>query len=247
MPLTIGYDIENLTDAKIKASYKGEVTTDHYGRRAPKHAHGTASLECQTSSTRTIMKAMMDLYDRIINPDLLIRRVTVVADHLVDEKRLWKKRDLSRWICLRILRLILLSSYLTDYSITTLHVFIQIFLIFCIFVFIFSSALGALAGIWTVGRTFSATMVMGQRAEMDAIAAVVLGGTSMSGGKGKISGTIIGVLIIGVLNNGMNLLGIDSSWQYVVQGVVILIAVYMDYIKNGGSIGFLNFLRKKNG
>lgn len=87
MPLTIGYDIENLTDAKIKASYKGEVTTDHYGRRAPKHAHGTASLECQTSSTRTIMKAMMDLYDRIINPDLLIRRVTVVADHLVDEKK----------------------------------------------------------------------------------------------------------------------------------------------------------------
>lgn len=114
-----------------------------------------------------------------------------------------------------------------------------------LFVFIFSSILASFAGIWTVGRTFSATMIMGQSAEMDAIAAVVLGGTSMSGGKGKISGTIIGVLIIGVLNNGMNLLGIDSSWQYIVQGVVILIAVYMDYIKNGGSIGFLSFLRKK--
>ncbi len=114
-----------------------------------------------------------------------------------------------------------------------------------LFVFIFSSLLAALAGIWTVGRTFSATMVMGQSAEMDAIAAVVLGGTSMSGGRGKISGTIIGVLIIGVLNNGMNLLGIDSSWQYIVQGVVILIAVYMDYIKNFGSVGFLKLLTKK--
>lgn len=114
-----------------------------------------------------------------------------------------------------------------------------------LFVFIFSSVLAALAGVWTVGRTFSATMVMGQSAEMDAIAAVVLGGTSMTGGKGKISGTVIGVLIIGILNNGMNLLNIDSSWQYIVQGVVILIAVYMDYIKNGGSVGFLKFLRKK--
>ena len=70
---------------------------------------------------------------------------------------------------------------------------------------------------------------------MDAIAAVVLGGTSMSGGKGSISGTVIGVIVIGILKNGMNLLGIDSSWQYVVQGIVILIAVYIDYIKSEGS------------
>ncbi|MGN0371382.1 MAG: ABC transporter permease [Enterocloster sp.] len=104
-----------------------------------------------------------------------------------------------------------------------------------LFVFIFSGFLASLAGILTVGRTFSATMVMGQSAEMDAIAAVVLGGTSMSGGKGSISGTVIGVIIIGVLNNGMNLLGIDSSWQYVVQGIVILIAVYIDFIKSGNS------------
>lgn len=104
-----------------------------------------------------------------------------------------------------------------------------------LFVFIFSGILASLAGILTVGRTFSATMVMGQSAEMDAIAAVVLGGTSMSGGKGSISGTVIGVIIIGVLNNGMNLLGIDSSWQYVVQGIVILIAVYIDFIKSGNS------------
>lgn len=85
MVLTIGYDIDNLTDAKIKNSYKGEVTTDHYGRKVPKHSHGTANLNRQTSSTQIIMDAVMNLYDRIINPNLLIRRVTVVANHLVDE------------------------------------------------------------------------------------------------------------------------------------------------------------------
>lgn len=103
------------------------------------------------------------------------------------------------------------------------------------FVFAFSGFLASLAGVLTVGRTFTATMIMGDGAEMDAIAAVVLGGTSMSGGKGSISGTVIGVIVIGILKNGMNLLGIDSSWQYVVQGIVILIAVYIDYIKSEGS------------
>ena len=103
------------------------------------------------------------------------------------------------------------------------------------FVFAFSGFLASLAGVLTVGRTFTATMIMGDSAEMDAIAAVVLGGTSMSGGKGSISGTVIGVIVIGILKNGMNLLGIDSSWQYVVQGIVILIAVYIDFIKSGGT------------
>ena len=83
--LTIGYDIDNLTNAKIRNSYKGEVTTDRYGRRVPKHAHGTVNLKRQTSSTWMIMDAVMDLYDHIINPELLIRRVTVVANHLIDE------------------------------------------------------------------------------------------------------------------------------------------------------------------
>lgn len=87
MILTIGYDIDNLTDAKIKNSYKGEVITDHYGRKIPKHAHGTANLNRPTSSTQIIIDAVMDLYDRIINPNLLIRRVTVVANHLVDESQ----------------------------------------------------------------------------------------------------------------------------------------------------------------
>jgi len=87
MVLTIGYDIDNLTDAKIRNSYKGDVTIDHYGRKVPKHAHGTANLNRQTSSTQIIIDAVMDLYDRIINPCLLIRRVTVAANHLVDESQ----------------------------------------------------------------------------------------------------------------------------------------------------------------
>ena len=66
---------------------------------------------------------------------------------------------------------------------------------------------------------------------METIAATVLGGTSMLGGQGAIGGTMIGVLIMGSLSNGMNLLGINSFWQYVVKGVVILFAVYIDVIK----------------
>ena len=77
-------------------------------------------------------------------------------------------------------------------------------------------------------------MTLGESAEMDAISAVVLGGTSMNGGRGTISGTVIGAIVIGVLKNGMNLLGIDSSWQFIVQGIVILIAVYLDYLKQKG-------------
>jgi DNA polymerase V len=85
MVLTIGYDIENLNDPAIRKKYHGEITTDHYGRKVPKHAHGTANLSVPTSSTRLIMDAVMELYDRIVNPALLVRRVTVVANHLVDE------------------------------------------------------------------------------------------------------------------------------------------------------------------
>lgn len=102
------------------------------------------------------------------------------------------------------------------------------------FVFIYCSLLASLAGILTVGRTFTATMTLGESAEMDAISAVVLGVTSMNGGRGTISGTVIGAIVIGVLKNGMNLLGIDSSWQFIVQGIVILIAVYLDYLKQKG-------------
>jgi len=83
--LTVGYDIENLTNPSIRAKYKGEVTTDGYGRQIPKHAHGTANLGRQTSSTKLIIDAVMELYDNIVNPDLLVRRINVTANRLVDE------------------------------------------------------------------------------------------------------------------------------------------------------------------
>lgn len=85
MVLTIGYDTQNLSNPKIQKKYHGKVMTDRYGRKVPEHAHGTANLKRPTSSARLIMDAVMELYDRIVNPLLLIRRVTVTANHLVDE------------------------------------------------------------------------------------------------------------------------------------------------------------------
>lgn len=85
MVLTVGYDIENLTDPARSKAYKGPVTIDHYGRRVPKHAHGTINLEKQTSSTKKIMEAVMELYDRIVDPALLVRRVNLTANKVVEE------------------------------------------------------------------------------------------------------------------------------------------------------------------
>ncbi|MDR2245183.1 MAG: ABC transporter permease, partial [Treponema sp.] len=93
------------------------------------------------------------------------------------------------------------------------------------FAYVFSGTMSGISGVVLASRMFSGQPTAGQSFEMDAIAAVVLGGTSMSGGVGKIGGTVIGALIIGVLNNGLNLLNINSFWQYIVKGVVILIAV----------------------
>lgn len=83
--LTVGYDIENLTDASRSRAYKGEVTTDHYGRKIPKHAHGTGNLGKYTSSTREILQAVSELYDRIVDPALLVRRMNIVANHVIRE------------------------------------------------------------------------------------------------------------------------------------------------------------------
>ena len=85
MVLTVGYDIENLTDPKRSGSYRGEVTKDRYGRNIPKHAHGTENLGCFTSSTRQILDAVLALYDRIIDEKLLIRRVYLTANHVMPE------------------------------------------------------------------------------------------------------------------------------------------------------------------
>lgn len=84
--LTVGYDIENLTNIDISRKYHGEITTDHYGRKVPKHAHGTGNLDGYTSSTKEIIKCAMELFDRIINGELLVRRINVVANHIIPEK-----------------------------------------------------------------------------------------------------------------------------------------------------------------
>ncbi|MDD4767078.1 MAG: DNA methylase [Desulfotomaculaceae bacterium] len=85
MVLTIGYDIENLTNPEISKSYHGAVMTDHYGRKIPKQAHGTANLSRQTSSTMLIMDAVMELFERITDKNLLVRRVNITANHVVEE------------------------------------------------------------------------------------------------------------------------------------------------------------------
>ena len=91
--LTIGYDIENLSNPNLKNQYKGEITIDRYGRKVPKHAHGTANLKKKTSSTRLITNAVMDLYDRIVDEHLLVRRITITANKLVDEKSVKQENE----------------------------------------------------------------------------------------------------------------------------------------------------------
>jgi len=84
--LTIGYDIDNLTKSEIRSKYNGEITTDPYGRKIPKHAHGTINLDHKTSSTITIMKNIIILYEKIVNPILLIRRINITACNVVSEE-----------------------------------------------------------------------------------------------------------------------------------------------------------------
>ncbi|MGY3746522.1 ABC transporter permease [Vagococcus salmoninarum] len=97
-----------------------------------------------------------------------------------------------------------------------------------ILIYTLSGFMASVAGIILTSRLNSAQPTAGQAYEMDAIAAVVLGGTSLSGGKGRIFGTLIGALIIGTINNGLNLLGVSSFYQQIVKGIVIIIAVLLD-------------------
>ena len=89
--LTIGYDIENLTNLDIRESYTGPITKDPYGREVPKHSHGTININHKTSSSKVIMEHMLELYERITNKNLLIRRITMVASNVVDENQANKK------------------------------------------------------------------------------------------------------------------------------------------------------------
>ena len=86
--LTVGYDVESLTRPEIREKYHGEITTNYYGKQVPKHAHGSFNFEKSTSSSRLIMEGAAELFDRHVNPDLLIRRLNLTTNHVVSEASL---------------------------------------------------------------------------------------------------------------------------------------------------------------
>lgn len=109
-----------------------------------------------------------------------------------------------------------------------------------IIVFTLSGLLSAFAGLVLCSRMYSGQPSVGSGYELDAIAACVLGGTSMSGGKGRISGTIFGAMVIGIISNGLNLIGVSSYWQLIVKGLIIACAVLLD-----GQKGKINLVKRK--
>ena len=92
LTLTVGYDIGNLTDPERRKQYRGEVKADRYGRSIPQHAHGTANLEEYTASTKRIIAAALELFDRIIDRDLLARRLTISAGRVLPEDEAPRKK-----------------------------------------------------------------------------------------------------------------------------------------------------------
>jgi ribose transport system permease protein len=97
-----------------------------------------------------------------------------------------------------------------------------------IWIYVIAGVFAAIAGFMLTGRQGSANALMGEGMELQAIAAVVIGGTNLFGGEGTVSGTVIGVLIIGVLSNGLSILGISEFWQQVVNGLIIILVVAID-------------------
>ena len=91
--VTVGYDIENLADPERRAKYHGAIVKDGYGREIPKHSHGTINLDGHTSSTKKIVCAVSELFDRITDKNLLIRRLNVTANHVIAESAAAKKND----------------------------------------------------------------------------------------------------------------------------------------------------------
>ena len=100
-----------------------------------------------------------------------------------------------------------------------------------LFLYVFSGLMSAVGGIVLAARSYSGNPQYGSGSALDAIAAVVLGGVSMAGGRGSIVGMLIGSLIIGVIGNGLNLMGIHSFYQMIIKGVIIIVAVYADYLR----------------
>ena len=98
-------------------------------------------------------------------------------------------------------------------------------------VYVLSGTLAGIAGMMTASRLYTGTPTAGDAAEMDAIAAVVLGGTAMSGGIGGVAGTLIGCITLGIISTGLNLMHVDTLWQDVIKGIVILVAVYFDFVR----------------
>lgn len=95
--LTVGYDIENLTNPEIRRKYYGEITTDHYGRSVPKHAHGTINIDHHTSSSKVITSSLINLFEEIINKDLLTRRINISANNLMHEDKVIEKPKIEQF------------------------------------------------------------------------------------------------------------------------------------------------------
>ena len=94
--LTVGYDIDNLRDPELRKQFTGEVKADRYGRQIPKHAHGTANLKQYTSSTRQIVGAVTELFDRIVDPKLLVRRISMAAEHVIQRSEAESKMQFEQ-------------------------------------------------------------------------------------------------------------------------------------------------------
>jgi Nucleotidyltransferase/DNA polymerase involved in DNA repair len=92
LTLTVSYDPTSLSDPAIREKYRGEITTNYYGKPVPKHAHGTANLDEPTSSAKLITKTVLQLYDRIVNRDLLVKRINLATNHVIDEATANKQR-----------------------------------------------------------------------------------------------------------------------------------------------------------
>ena len=91
--LTIGYDRDSLSDPEFRKNYKGEIVRDHYGREVPKHAHGTVNLSDHSSSSQSIIAAIVGLFDQIVDISLLVRRVTISANHVISEEMHTKQKQ----------------------------------------------------------------------------------------------------------------------------------------------------------